>query len=99
MLFPFLVWEHLGGAQATWNTAAVAAMLYVGIAASLLANLLYMFSVARVGPAWAGMFIHLVPLYGAIMSIALLGESLHIYHAVGVTAIMGGLACSNIADK
>jgi drug/metabolite transporter (DMT)-like permease len=45
------------------------------------------------------MFIHLVPLYGAIMSAALLGESLQIYHAVGMAAIMAGLACFNIAEK
>jgi drug/metabolite transporter (DMT)-like permease len=100
MLFPFLVWEYIiGGARATWNTAALAAMLYVGIAASLVANLLYMFGIARVGPARAGMFIHLVPVYGAIMSIALLGESLHIYHAIGMAAIMAGLACSNMVDR
>jgi drug/metabolite transporter (DMT)-like permease len=100
MLFPFLVSEYIiGGARATWNTAALATMLYVGIAASLAANLLYMFGIARVGPARAGMFIHLVPLYGAIMSIALLGESLHIYHAIGMAAIAAGLACSNMADK
>jgi drug/metabolite transporter (DMT)-like permease len=49
VLFPFLVWEYISSARATWNTAAIAAMLYVGIAASLLANLLYMFGIARVG--------------------------------------------------
>jgi drug/metabolite transporter (DMT)-like permease len=43
------------------------------------------------------MFIHLVPLYGASMSIALLGESLQIYHAIGMAAIMAGLACFNMA--
>jgi drug/metabolite transporter (DMT)-like permease len=97
-LFPFLVFEYIGGARATWSTVALAEMLYVGVAAALLANLLYMFGIARVGPTRAGMFIHLVPLYGAIMSIALLGERLHIYHAVGMVAIMAGLACSNMAD-
>lgn len=98
-LFPFLVFEYISGARATWSTAALAEMLYVGVAAALLANLLYIFGIARVGPTRAGLFIHLVPLYGAIMSIALLGERLHIYHAVGMAAIMVGLACSNIADR
>ena len=98
ILLPFLAGEYISGARATWNAAALAAMLYVGIAASLLANLLYMFGIARVGPARAGMFIHLVPLYGAAMSITLLGESLHAYHAVGMVAIMAGLACFNAAN-
>ncbi len=98
LLLPFVVWEHVvEGARASWNAAAIGAMLYVGIAASLLANLLYMSGIARVGPARAGMFIHLVPLYGAGLSIALLGEHLHVYHAVGMAAIMGGLACANVA--
>jgi drug/metabolite transporter (DMT)-like permease len=99
VLFPPLVWEYVRGVRANWNAAALAAMLYVGIAASLLANLLYMFGIARVGPARAGMFIHLVPLYGAIMSVALLGERLQIYHAVGMAAILTGLACFNMAEK
>lgn len=98
MLFPALLWEYvIGGARATWNTAAFAAMLYVGIAASLLANLLYMIGIARLGPARAGMFIHLVPLFGAVISVALLGERLHMYHAIGMAAIMAGLTCSNVA--
>jgi drug/metabolite transporter (DMT)-like permease len=73
-------------------------MIYVGLAPSLLANLLYMFGIARVGAARAGLFIHLVPPYGAIMSIAFLGENLHIYHAVGMVAIIAGLACSGTGD-
>src|SRR5262249_36534000 len=41
----------------------------------------------------------LVPLYGAIMSSALLGESLHIYHAIGMATIIAGLARSNMLDR
>jgi drug/metabolite transporter (DMT)-like permease len=96
VLFPFLAGEYIGGARASWDAAAIGAMLYVGIAASLLANLLYMYAIARIGPARAGMFIHLVPAYGAILSTALLGESLHLYHALGMAAIMAGLACSSV---
>jgi len=100
MLLPALAWEYaVGGERPSLNAAALAAMLYVGIAASLLANLLYMIGIARVGPARAGMFIHLVPLYGAIISTACLGERLHLHHAVGMAAIMAGLACSNMADE
>jgi drug/metabolite transporter (DMT)-like permease len=98
LLSPLVVWEFVaGGARATWNAGGIAAMLYVGVAASLLANLLFMFGIARVGPARAGMFIHLVPLYGAAMSIALLGERLQVYHVIGMAAIMAGLACANMA--
>lgn len=99
MLVPFLAFEYIDGARATWSTGAIAAMLYVGVAASLLANLLYMVGIARVGPARAGMFIHLVPLYGAIMSIEFLGERLHVHQVVGMAAIMAGLVCSSMAGN
>ena len=94
VLFPLLVWEFVSGARPNWSPIGIAAMLYVGVAAAFLANLLYMISIKRVGAARAGMFIHLVPLYGAIMSVGFLGEKLHVYHVVGMAAIIGGLAFS-----
>lgn len=69
-------------------------MIYVSIAAGLTANLLYMFGIARVGPTRAGLFIHLVPVYGSIISITFLGEELHWFHAIGMAAILVGLTCS-----
>jgi drug/metabolite transporter (DMT)-like permease len=98
VLFPLVVWEYAAGKHASWSGASIGAMLYVGLFPSLLANLLYMMGIARVGPARAGLFIHLVPLYGAFLSTALLGESLHIYHAIGMVAITAGLICSRFSD-
>lgn len=102
VLLPLALIEFVGGARPTGSIESVAAMTYVGVAAGLVANLLYMFGIARVGPARAGLFIHLVPLYGAFMSSAFLGESLHIYHAVGMACILTGLAfsqCSGTLER
>lgn len=93
-LFPLCAWEAIGGARPSWNTASVLALLYVGVVPSVLAYLLYMHGVARAGAARAGLFIHLVPVYGALLSVVFLGESLHLYHAVGIALILTGLACS-----
>lgn len=94
VLLPFVVWEYMSGLRASWSTGGIAAMVYVGIAAGFLANLFYMFGIARVGPARAGLFIHLVPLYGVIISSMFLGEKLYPYHAAGMVAIIAGLALS-----
>lgn len=93
-MLPFALVEYLAGARAHWNGATVAAVLYVGVVASLLANLLYSIGVARVGPAKASLFIHLLPVYGSLMAVGFLGESLHLYHAVGISVIVAGLALS-----
>lgn len=95
VLAPLAATEYLLGARPSGTGSSLAAMLYVGVAAGVVANLLYMFGIARVGPARAGLFIHLVPLYGALMSSALLGEQLHLYHAVGMAAIVGVLVLSS----
>ncbi|MFJ4455016.1 DMT family transporter [Pseudomonas sp. NPDC089392] len=94
-LLPFFGWELMTGQRADWNIGSMAATLYVAVVASLAATLLYMTGVSRVGAARAGLFIHLIPIYGAILSTVLLGETVHLYHAFGFTAILAGLAISN----
>ncbi|SAI70978.1 membrane protein [Bordetella ansorpii] len=96
-MLPFAVIEYLSGARTNWSGTTVAAILYVGIVASLLANLLYAIGVARIGPAKASLFIHLLPVYGSLMAVGFLGEALHPYHAVGISVIIAGLALSRTA--
>ncbi|WP_144639232.1 DMT family transporter [Bordetella genomosp. 13] len=97
-LLPIAAAEYLAGARATWNVMTVSAVLYVGVVASLLANLLYTIGVARVGPAKASLFIHLLPVYGSLMAVGFLGESLHAYHGIGIAVIIAGLALSRTAN-
>ncbi|MBI6906802.1 DMT family transporter [Pseudomonas palleroniana] len=94
-LLPFFGWEFMTGQRANWNIGSMVATFYVAIVASLGATLLYMTGVSRVGAARAGLFIHLIPIYGAILSTVFLGETVHLYHALGFTAILAGLAISN----
>lgn len=95
LLFPVYLWELAHGMQVHWNPTSLTAVFYVGIFASIIAYLLYAIGVERVGAARAGLFIHLTPVFGAIMSSLLLHESLHLFHAVGVLLIFAGIACSN----
>lgn len=99
VLLPLCLWEYAGGQRPSWNSTSVLALLYVGIFPSVLAYLLYLRGIARFGAARAGLFIHLVPVYGAILSVMFLGESLHLYHAVGIAAIFAGLACSSYGGR
>lgn len=94
-LLPFAAWEWATGLQPHAGAASVAAVLYLALGAALLAPLLYMAGVARVGAARAGVFLHLIPVYGALLAAGLLGEALHAYHAVGIAVIAAGLLVSN----
>ncbi len=64
---------------------------YVGIFASALAFWLWNRGVVRLGPARAGPYLYLMPVYGTVFSIVLLGESVHSYQYAGAILVFAGL--------
>jgi drug/metabolite transporter (DMT)-like permease len=88
---PLFAWEHLSGArsQPTWPT--VLAILYVSIFPSILAFVFWNRGVERIGATRAGVFLHLVPLYSAVLATVLLGEQLMAYHVLGFALILTGV--------
>jgi len=93
-IFPLFLSEWLAGHRAACNLSTLASFAYVGTLPSVLAYYFYNLGVARVGPARAGSFIHLMPAFGAILSMLLLGEAIHGYHWLGIAAILGGVLLS-----
>ena len=100
VLVPLYVGEALFTYAPVWRTETSAALAYLGIFPSVLAYLLYNIGVARVGAARAGMFIHLIPMFGVILAVLFLHESLHAYHLIGMSAILAGVGCATrLAQK
>ena len=50
--------------------------------------------VQRAGPAIAGFFSNLTPLFAAVLSAAFLGELPYFYHALAFGLIVGGITIS-----
>lgn len=94
VLGPLCLIERGFGLAPAWSGESLAALAYLGVFPSVLAYLLYNIGVARVGAARAGLFIHLIPVFGSVLAVAFLHESLHPYHAFGIAAILGGIACA-----
>jgi drug/metabolite transporter (DMT)-like permease len=69
----------------------IAAVLYVGLAASVGAFICWNRGVAIVGANAAGFTIHLLPAFGTLLAIVFLGESFRLFHAVGIAAILAGV--------
>jgi drug/metabolite transporter (DMT)-like permease len=89
---PLAGFEAAQGQVVTWGPPALGAMAYVAVFPSLIAYLLYTRGVDLIGPARAGQFVNLLPLFGAVLSVLLLGESLDGYHLLGGGFIIGGIA-------
>jgi drug/metabolite transporter (DMT)-like permease len=75
-----------------WPTAIEAAgVLYTGLAASVAAFICWNRGVAIVGANAAGFTVHLLPAFGTILAIVLLGETFHAFHAAGIAVILAGV--------
>lgn len=68
---------------------------YVAIFPSILAYLFFTRGVDLIGGVRAGIFLHLIPLFGALMAIGLLGEPLAAFHIVGFMLILSGIALTS----
>ena len=79
------------------GAAAVLAVLYMGIAASVLAFICWNRGVAIVGANSAGFTIHLLPAFGTLLAILLLGETFQAFHAAGVATILAGVLLATLA--
>jgi len=77
--------------------AGVAAVLYVGLGASVAAFICWNRGVAVVGANAAGFTLHLLPAFGTLLAIAFLGESFHLYHAAGIATILAGVVIATRA--
>ena len=84
----------LTDAHIAWSWPLAAALLYVAVGPAVIAYRCWGIGVQRVGPAMAGFFANLTPLFAALLSAAFLGELPQIYHALAFALIVGGIVVS-----
>ena len=89
---PFFLWEQWSGRALIADWTTFGAIAYVSVFPSVLAYIFYNRGVQLIGAGRAGVFLHLVPFFGAGLAIALLGEALRTYHVAGFALILAGVA-------
>ena len=93
LLFPLMLVEMLFlGGRVEFSPATLAAMLYVGVFPSFVGYVFWNRGVAEVGPAVAGIFVHLMPAFGALLAWLFLDERIYLFHLVGIALILAGIA-------
>ena len=90
-LLPVFAWDYERGSRTAWSFATLAGVAYFAIFPSVLAYFFWNAGVARVGAERAGAFLHLMPLFGAVLAWAFLREALLWYHYAGAILIFSGL--------
>jgi drug/metabolite transporter (DMT)-like permease len=92
LLLPLYVWETMAGRSLHLDAPTVMAISYVAVFPSIVSYLCFNRGVELVGANRAGMFIHLIPVFGSVMAIVFLGESLQWFHIVGILLIAAGIS-------
>lgn len=88
---PFAVWEVAAGHAVFPDMQGWALVGYTAFFASIIAHLFYVRGVDLIGANRAGLFVNLVPIFGTLLSVLLLGETFYIHHAVAMVLVLGGI--------
>ena len=64
---------------------------YIAFVPTLMAELFYLRGVELIGPARAGIFINLVPIFAAILAVLVLSESFQLFHAISLVLVLVGI--------
>lgn len=85
----------LTDARIHWSGGLLAALVFVAVGPAVLAYRCWGLGVQRAGPAVAGFFTNLTPLFAALMSSAILGELPQAYHVLAFALIVAGIVVSS----
>ena len=91
VLTPAYFIEMLNGRHINVHLGSLASLAYVGIFPSFIGYIFYNRGVAEVGANKASLFIHLMPVFGTLLSAVFLGEVPLWYHYLGIGLIFTGI--------
>jgi drug/metabolite transporter (DMT)-like permease len=92
LMIPAVIWEiAVAGRTMVFDAESVASFAFICIFPSLLGYLFLNRGIELIGANRAAPFIHLVPVFGSVMAVALLGERFELFHAVGYALVFAGI--------
>ena len=89
---PLVIWEIMSGGFVWPTWGGLLALAFVALGPAFVAQLTFMRGVELIGPGRAGVFVNLVPVFGAIMAVGILGEPFAAYHVLALLLVVGGIA-------
>jgi drug/metabolite transporter (DMT)-like permease len=91
LLIPAVVIEVASGRTIILDTESVLSFAFVCIFPSLLGYLFLNRGIELIGPNRAAPFMHLVPVFGSVLAITVLGERFELFHVVGYALVFCGI--------
>lgn len=88
---PFTLWEVADGSWYMPTAQGFAVMAYTSFFPSIISQIFYMRGVELIGANRAGLFINMIPIFGTLLSVLILGEAFQFYHAISLILVFGGI--------
>ena len=96
---PLLAYEIVTGTVQWPTPEGWAILVFIALFPSFLAQLSFMRGVQLIGPARAGLFGNLVPLFGAFLAVLILGEPFALFDLVALILVIGGILAAETAGR
>ncbi|MEM1285242.1 MAG: DMT family transporter [Pseudomonadota bacterium] len=96
---PLLVIDLAAGRYPAADWRTVALMTYVVLFPSFVSQVFWVRGVELIGAGRASLFINLIPVFGALLAVVILGEVFQTYHAVGLVCVVGGIFLAEWAGR
>jgi len=95
----FSLYEWYAGQIILPNWRAMGIVAYIAIFPSIIAQLFWMRGLELIGSNRGGVFINLVPIFGAALAILLLGEQFKLFHALAMVLVVGGVVLAQNKNR
>lgn len=89
---PLVFWEMSSGTVIWPDKIGWGIIAYTSLLPSLVSQILYIKGVESIGANRAGLFVNLVPVFGTLLSLVFLRESLQVFHVIALVLVLGGIA-------
>ena len=99
MLLPLYIWETVTVKALSFNAPTLLTIVYVAVFPSIVSYFCYNRGIELIGANRAGLFIHLLPVFGTIMAVLFLGERFFWFHGVGIVMIFVGIVLTLLNHK
>ena len=96
---PFFLWEVAAGEVIVPDTSGWGVILYTAVGASIISQIAYIRGNELIGANRAGLFINMVPIFGTLLSVLIVGEAFQVYQAVALSLVLGGIGLAEYSGR
>jgi drug/metabolite transporter (DMT)-like permease len=99
LLLPFYLYEFNMKGGIAFNLSNVSVILYLGIAASVIAFMIWNMAIVKLGSGRTALFGNLIPVFSSIEAVFILGEKITWVHMASFVLVITGLVIANLTKR